>query len=70
MAEVFIVMESPATPIMVALPLATPLPSISIVMATVFTPLVPIFVSVPAALPALPVVTLVTVPPVEIPMLA
>jgi hypothetical protein len=66
MTEIPIVMESLATPIMAALPVATPLPSIGIVMASVFTP----FVSIPTSFLPLPVVTLVAASPVEIPMLA
>jgi hypothetical protein len=66
MAEIPIVMESLATPIMAALPLATPLPSISIVVANVLPPLA----SIPTSFLPPPVVTLVTASPVEIPMLA
>jgi hypothetical protein len=66
MAEILFVMKSPATPVVVPFPVATTVPSISIVMAGVFTPIV----SIPTSFVPLPLVALVTVSPVEIPMLA
>jgi hypothetical protein len=64
-AEIPIVMESSATPVMVALPVTTLPPSITIVMASFFAPLVPIATSF---LP-LPVAMAIA-PPIEIPMRA
>jgi hypothetical protein len=65
-AEVLFVMESSATPVTVAIPVAMPLPSISVVMTTVFAPILPI----PASFLALPVATVIIASPIEIPMLA
>jgi hypothetical protein len=66
MAEILLVMESPDAPVMVALPVTTLPPSISVVMPTLFAPVV----SIPTSLLPLPVATMIIASPIEIPMLA
>jgi hypothetical protein len=63
-AEIVIVMESSAAPVVVALPVTMFPPPISIVMPIFFAPLV----SIPTSL--LPLPTWAIAAPIEIPMLA